>query len=289
MALQGSSATVFTKYSGLGRFPLAASFALSLVACGGDNSAPGSISGSLLVNQGASIQISPGVAFPVSVSLQGSTGVTALPVSITSSNTTVATVNPGRCNLSSAAGQDSCQVIVHGLGSGTIYLNVVASGYDTVNAPVSLQTPTPPNYGKIQIGAFPSAKALSTTAFSMTAQQDSIVTLAASITGFNTPLDGVPILIAVSSGSGSVIGNSQCSVDSSVDANHYCLYKVQMPAAPGSVTIKTTAVGATAPDFAGQAPTVHIQVQAAAVPGTLVLQSSGADVPRSLGGRNVIL
>lgn len=273
--------------------------ASAFAACGGSDTA--AVSGALSVNNGEALQIAPNVAYSVPVSLRPSAAVatlpvifavlpvavavaaepvaaTAVPVAITSSDPTVASVYPSTCHLSSDPGQDTCHVTVRGLTTGVVSLLATAPGYAPAAAPAAIRVAATPNYGRIQIGAFPSASAPSTSNFAMTAQQNDTVTLAASITNFDTSLDGVPILLTITSGGGSIVGNPQCNVDSAADANHYCLYKIKLPAAPATVVVSAKAVGSVAGDFSNQ-PTASITVQASAVPGTLVLQSTDGVVP----------
>jgi len=129
----------------------------------------------------------------------------------------------------------------------------------------------------LQISSFPSANPASTSNFTMTAQTDDTITLATSITAFDTPLNGVPILLSVNGGA-SIVGNAQCNVDSNYDANHYCLYKVKLPAAAGKIVATATAVGNTASDFSNT-PTVTITVQSAPVAGKIIVQGTGAGIP----------
>jgi hypothetical protein len=266
---------------------IAATLALSLTACsggsGGGSSGALPVNGTLSVNNGAVIQVEPKVAYALPVSLKGSAGVAALPVTVTSSDSTIATVSHSTCNLSSVPGQDTCQVIVRGVGAGELSLSATAPGYTTTSTHASIKAAgSTSQYGSIQIGSFPSATPPSTSNFNMTAQTGDTVTLATSITNFTTPLDGVPILLSIAGG-GTITGNPQCNVDSAQDANHYCLYKIALPSTPGTVTATATAVGTTAGDFS-TAPTVTITVQTAAVPGTIVLQSDSGSVPLGMSG-----
>jgi carbon monoxide dehydrogenase subunit G len=114
----------------------------------------------------------------------------------------------------------------------------------------------------------------------MTAQVGDIITLATSITGYDTPLNGVPIFLSVNNGA-TIVGNPQCNVDSNYDANHYCLYKVQLPTTAGSVTATATAVGNNAGDFSNT-PTATITVQNNPVPGQIVLQGTGTGIPQGM-------
>lgn len=286
--------------------------ALGLSACGGDDSA--TVNGALSINNGTEISIGEDVAHAIPVSLNGSSGVQTLAVNIASSNTSIATVYPKTCYLSSTQGHHSCLVFLRGKNDGSVSITASAMNYATATSKVSVSEAvavkasiekagiekasaanasakledsnlgtikaTTPNYGKLQIGSFPSAHPPSTSNFSMNAQTGDTITLMTSITSFDTPLNGVPIFLSVTGGA-SIIGNAQCNVDSNYDASHYCLYKVQLPSKAGTVTATATAVGNTASDFSNK-PTATISVQSAQVPGAIIVQGTGAGIPSGM-------
>jgi hypothetical protein len=270
--------------------------ALGLTACGGGGSSTETSNGSLAINNGTDIRIGEGVVYTVPVSLDASTGVNAVAVTISSSDNSIVTIYPKTCYLSSTQGHNSCLVFVRGKNNGSVVLTASATGYSGAHSKVSVRantmftssdtshytsvapSATAPNYGQLQIGSFPSANPPSTSNFAMTAQVGDTITLATSITGFDTPLNGVPVLLSVTSGGASIVGNAQCNVDSNHDANHYCLYKVKIPATPTTVVVTASAVGNTASDFSNS-PTTTITVQSAAVPGQIVLQGMGSGIP----------
>ena len=66
----------------------------------------------------------------LSVSLDDSTGVSNLQVSISSSNVNIATVSPSICQLSSGKNR-TCQVTVTGVATGTVSFTASATGYST--------------------------------------------------------------------------------------------------------------------------------------------------------------
>jgi hypothetical protein len=273
---------------------LSAILALSLTACNDSDS--NVTNGSLSVNNGSGVTIGETVAHAIPVALNGSSGVKALAVDIASSDNSIATVYPKTCYLSSTSGHHSCLVFLRGKNDGTVSITASATGYDKASSKVvvneivgskpvaqnmsAIKAATTPNYGQLQIASFPSANHPSTSNFAMTAQVGDIITLATSITNFDTPLNGVPIFLSVNNGA-TIVGNPQCNVDSNYDANHYCLYKVQLPTAAGSITATATAVGNNAGDFSN-APTATITVQNNAVPGQIVLQGTGTGIPQGM-------
>lgn len=274
-------------------FGLALGLALGLAACNDDSSVT---NGSLSINNGSEITIGETVAHAIPVALNGSSEVKALAVNIASSDTSIVTVYPKTCYLSSTSGHHSCLVFLRGKNNGTVSITASAAGYDKASSKVivneivestpvalsmgAIKAATAPNYGKLQIASFPSANTPSTSNFAMTAQVGDTITLATSITGFDTPLNGVPILLSVTGGA-SIVSNPQCNVDSNYDANHYCLYKVKLPATAGTVTATATAVGNNAGDFSNT-PTATITVQSNPVPGTIILQGTGTGIPQGM-------
>ncbi|HES76089.1 MAG TPA: hypothetical protein ENO09_03660, partial [bacterium] len=278
-------------------FGLMSFLAFGLAACGGSSEVV--VNGSLSVNNGTDIQIGENVAHAIPVALNGSVDVKALAVNIASSDPSVATVYPKTCYLSSTTGHHSCLVFLRGRNDGKVSITASAAGYASTSSKVTVSPnvtakamflataaansgtikASTPNYGQLQISSFPSANPASTSNFTMTAMAGDTITLATSITGFDTPLNGVPIFLSVNGGA-SIVGNPQCNVDSNYDASHYCLYKVKLPAAAGKVVATATAVGNTASDFSNT-PTVTITVQSAPVPGQIVIQGTGAGI--SLG------
>ncbi len=249
--------------------------------------ASGTPTGGLLnLNSGASIrQYTPGASVVVPLALTGASGGAALPVTIISSDPKIATASPATCFLVTSGSGSSCPVTLRTIAAGTATLTATASGYDPVSTQVVVggSPPEQYNYGEIQIAAFPSASAPSTMNFPMTAQLGQIVTLQVSLTGFDQPLDGVPIFLQTTTGS--IVGNPQCNVDSTVDANHTCLYQVQLPStAPAGNTVTVTAhvVGNPASFQAWNSPTVTITTTSGPVPGSIVLESLDGSAPRGM-------
>lgn len=242
--------------------------------------------GTLTVNNNAAIQqydINTAVVVPVT--FNGGAVAAVTPISVTSSNTSVVTVSPNTCYLPGSGSGAACQVVVRGVSAGTASVTVSAAGATPVSIPVTFggTVPTQPNYGSVQIGAFPSAANPSTSGFNMTAQVGQTVTLMTSLTGFNKSLDGVPI--ALSTTAGTFVGNPQCNVDSTLDANHYCIYQLKLPAtAPTNNTVTVTAnvVGNAAGYQTWNSPTVTITTAATPVAGTIALQSTGANMPEGM-------
>lgn len=275
---------------------LGLALALSLSAC--NDSDPSVANGALSINQGAEITTGEGVALTVPLSLNASREIKALAVTMTSSDPAIATIWPKTCYLSSTPAHDACRIFLRGKKAGAVTISASAPGYTktstrlvvtpnfelTSSAKTTQAQAVPqaagPNYGQLQIASYPSARAPSTSNFPMTAMMGDTITLAASITGFNTPLNGVPILLSVNNGA-SIVGNPQCDVDSNYDANHYCLYKVKLPNNTGTVTATAQAVGNNANDFSNT-PTATITVQNTPVVGTIALQGTGAGIPQGM-------
>ena len=276
-------------------FSIMSFLAFGLAACGGSSEVV--VNGSLSVNNGTDIQIGETVAHAIPVALNGSVDVKALAVNIASSDPSVATVYPKTCYLSSTTGHHSCLVFLRGRNDGKVSITASAAGYASTSSKVTVSPnvtakamflataaansgtikASMPNYGQLQISSFPSANAPSTSNFTMTAMAGDTITLATSIAGFDTPLNGVPIFLSVTGGA-SIVGNAQCNVDSNYDVNHYCLYKVKLPATAGTVVATATAVGNTASDFSNT-PTATITVQSAPVAGQIVIQGTGVGIP----------
>jgi hypothetical protein len=268
--------------------------ALSLGACGGSGHGAGDVheddissaAGTLSLNAGASIrQYTPGTALSIPVSVNGASGSSTVPLTVTSSDNTIAAVSPTTCSLSSGGSGNSCQVVVRAVAAGTATLTASAPGYDEVSitAVIGGSPPSKYDYGSVQIGAFPSATPPSTTRFAMTAQLGQVVTLQTSLAGFNQALNGVPILLSTTAGS--LLGNPQCNVDSSADASHYCTYRVQLPStapAGNAVTVTAHVVGNAAGFQTWNAPTVTITTTANTIPGSIVLQSQDGTAPQGL-------
>ena len=260
-----------------------------LSGCGGGSSSSSttSFSGTLTLNNSTPIQqyvVGTAIAIPVTAAGSGSSA--TVPVTITSSNPRVVSVSPSTCYLSGSAPGDVCQVIVRGIAAGTVTLTASTPGATDVliTATYGGTAPATPNYGSVQIGSFPSAIAPSTSNVNTTAQLGKIVTLQTSLTGFDTALDGVPILLSADGGA-TFVGNPQCNVDSAADANHYCMYQLQLPStAPANNTVTVTAnvVGAAAAYQTWNAPTVTITTQSTSVAGSVVLQSTGAGAPKDM-------
>ncbi|MEJ1965207.1 MAG: thaumatin family protein [Gammaproteobacteria bacterium] len=150
---------------------------------------------------------------------------------------------------------------------------------------VSVGGPPPETYryGKIQIGAFPSARQPSATDFTMTAQLGQIVTLQANLADFDQSLDGIPVFLQTTAGA--FVGNPQCEVDSGLDAKHTCLYTLQLPTAPpagGTITVTARVVGNPSAFQAWNTPTVTISATPAPVAGSIVLESLDGSAPRGM-------
>ncbi len=280
--------------------------ALTLAACGGGSST--TLNGNLTLHDGSELRIVTGVAHAFDLRLNGSQDVSALPVSVTVSDPRMASVFPQTCYLSSNPEHQSCMLLLRGKQSGSVTITASAAGYPSVQQRLTINedaarvktqtlharprnTSSTPNYGKLQIGAFPSASAPSSSNFNMTAMAGQTITLAASITDFDTPLNGVPILLTVDGTSGaSIASNPQCNVDSNYDAKHFCLYTIKLPPniptsgsppQPVPVIVTAQAVGGNATDFSNQ-PTATITLQTAPVPGKVVIQGTGSGVVQGM-------
>ncbi len=266
----------------LQRIAAAAAVALSLSACSNNDSATAAPAPGLLsINNAAPIKlytVGKAVAVPVALSRGG--GEIALAVDVTSSDPTIATVSSGKCHLSDHETGNRCQLLVRAVAAGSATLTASAPGYAPVTLFASFGGAAPKEalYGAVQIGAFPSSGEPSTSNFDMAAQLGTSVKLQASLTGFDTTLDGVPILLSTTAGS--IKGNPQCNVDSGADANHYCIYELQLPAtAPAGNTVTVTAkvVGNPSSFQTWNSPTVTIKTQSNPVPGTIALQGTGSN------------
>jgi len=239
--------------------------------------------GTLTLNNGKDIrQYATGTALDIPITLSGASNTDPVPVSITSN---IASISPNTCYLTGSGNGSTCHVMVRGMSEGQDVIKASAPAYaDDALIGITVGNAaqaTTPNYGSVQIGVYPSAHQPSTSNFTTTAKLGQIVRLQTSLTGFDTPLDGVPILLDATGGA-SFVGNPQCSVDSTKDQNHYCLYELRLPnTAPknNTVTVTATVVGNPASFQAWNSPTVTITTQDKAVPGTIVLQKRDTSVP----------
>ncbi len=251
---------------------------------GGLGSSPAGAS--LSLNDGAAIrQYTLGTALAVPVRLSGAPNDGPVSVTLESSDVRVATITPGVCFLTSGENGKSCLAVLHTLATGTAMLTASAPGYADVSIPVSVGGAAPEryNYGQLQIAAFPSATPPSAAEFAMTAQLGQVVTLQASLTGFDQSLDAVPVLLQATAGA--FVGNPQCNVDSGADAHHTCLYKLRLPdAAPAGNTVTVTArvVGNASSFQVWNTPTVAIATRSAPVPGTIALETLDGSAPRGM-------
>lgn len=254
-----------------------------------DDSDPPAVSDpstTLNLNNGAAIrQYTAGASVVVPLSLSGGANQAPVAVTIASSDVKVAAASPNTCFLSGTGSGSSCLVTVRAVSAGSATLSASAQGKSAATAQVSVGG-TPPqqyNYGQVQFGTYPTASSLSTSDFPTTAQLGQIVTLQANLTGFDQPLNGIPIFLQTTAGS--IVGNPQCNVDSAADANHTCLYQLRMPsAAPAGNKVIVTArvVGNPSSFQAWNAPTVTITTTNAPVPGTIALESTDGSAPRGM-------
>jgi hypothetical protein len=241
---------------------------------------------SLNLNGGTAIrQYTAGASVVVRLSLSGAADQPPVTVTIASSDVKVAAVSPSSCFLSGTSNGSSCLVTVRAIGAGTATLSASAAGQAAATTLVTVGgTPSQQyNYGQIQVGTFPSASAPSTSDFQAAGQLGQIVTLQASLTGFDQPLNGIPILLQASAGA--IVGNPQCNVDSAADANHTCLYQLRLPsAAPAGNKVVVTArvVGNPSSFQAWNAPTVTITMTSAPVAGALALENTDGSAPRGM-------
>lgn len=261
---------------------------LQLSACNDSGRTPSTnentgTTGNLTLNNGTDIhQLETGIPLDIPIQLNGASNTDPIPVSITSN---IAIISPNTCYLTGSGNGSSCRVIVRGMSEGSDIIKASAPGYANdasigITVGGAAQT-TKPNYGSVQIGVYPSAKTPSTGNFTTKAQLGKIVRVQTSLTGFNKSLDGVPILLSATAGA-TFIGNPQCSVDSAMDAKHYCLYEVQLPyTAPkdNKVTVTAEVVGNPASFQTWNKPTVTITTQKTFVPGTIVLQKRDTNIP----------
>jgi hypothetical protein len=241
---------------------------------------------SLHLNGGTTIrQYTSGASVAVPLSLSGAANQPPMMVTITSSDMKVAAASPGSCFLSGTGNGSSCLVTVRAIGAGTATLSASTPGQATATMQVAVGgTPSQQyNYGQIELGTFPSSSALSTSDFQAAGQLGQIVTLQASLTGFDQTLNGVPIFLQASAGA--IVGNPQCNVDSAADANHTCLYQLRLPsAAPAGNKVVVTArvVGNSSSFQAWNAPTVTVTTTYSPVAGAIALESTDGSAPRGM-------
>lgn len=96
------------------------------------------------------IQVTNGSIQKVFISLKDSTGVVGQKVNINATDSSVATVSPKTCALSSgSAVNSSCMVTISGTGIGSTSLLVSSNGYSTLALPTA--TESKPFYGKFEV------------------------------------------------------------------------------------------------------------------------------------------
>lgn len=110
---------------------------LSFLACSGNGAASNNTSNGILAFKQSSVMVTNGSVTELNLTLSGSTEVSGLVVTLSSSNPTVATVIPAVCILSSApASPQSCEVQVRGLATGSANIIATASGYNVSSVAV---------------------------------------------------------------------------------------------------------------------------------------------------------
>lgn len=115
---------------------------LLLAACGGSSGSSGGGSqvqpGNLSFSESA-INVTQGSDRELILQLNNSSGLSGLEVAITSSESSVATISPAVCVLSSPPGSpSSCEIIVHGVADGVANITANANGYQSVIAIVDV-------------------------------------------------------------------------------------------------------------------------------------------------------
>ncbi len=115
---------------------------LLLAACGGSSGSSGGGSqvqpGNLSFSESA-INVTQGSDRELILQLNNSSGISGLEVAITSSESSVATISPAVCVLSSPPGSpSSCEIIVHGVADGVANITANANGYQSVIAIVDV-------------------------------------------------------------------------------------------------------------------------------------------------------
>ena len=112
---------------------------LLLAACGGSSGGGSQVQPGNLSFSESVINVTQGSDRELILQLNNSSGISGLEVAITSSESSVATMSPAVCVLSSPPGSpSSCEIIVHGVADGVANITANANGYQSVIATVDV-------------------------------------------------------------------------------------------------------------------------------------------------------
>lgn len=225
-----------------------------------------SAKGSLSIVESKGTTTGKGEKIGLNIALVNSKNVTGSKVSFSSSDPSVAILNPSTCIVSS---ENSCRVMVHGLSAGTSTITASADGYESSSV-VHTVDPTV-QYGKVMIND-------NTSDFTIIGQAGKTVRLIGQLDQAAN-LSGIPINI--SSTSADVKSTpAQMNVDSNFDLNHFAQFIVSLPSTPGTYSLKAAVVGDLASHYTPLIITLKVQAQAFA--GTLVLDPGNVNVPMGM-------
>lgn len=141
-----------------------AAVATALVACGGDgNNSNGFVAGNLAFFPDVAVDVRVGNSYQLTLSLENSSGVSGLPVTVSVADTSKATVDQATCSLSSGAATSECQLLVRGIAAGSTQILASANGYNSVALPITVSGSGTVNYGSLAVAAGPGDSNYTTT------------------------------------------------------------------------------------------------------------------------------
>ncbi len=178
-----------------------------------------------------------GESTAATVTLSGSANVSDLIVYILSSNTSVLSIEPQSCNLSTV--NNSCQVHITGLAAGNAVANVSATGYNYISSDtITVNSPVVPGNLSVTLGVSDLAYGESTTATVTLTDSSRVNGLSVNISsGNNNIATVIPGSCTVSSANNtcqvSVIGGSQTDTTAiTASANEYTAAQADINVAP---------------------------------------------------------
>ena len=185
----------------------------------------------------ASSTITQGNTITAIVTLSGSTGVTSLPVTVTSTNVTssaskILSVTPASCTLNSTT-KTTCQVIVSGLESGVASISASASGYTTASS----------NHISVNPKAVPGNLSVSLSKASLTAGESTTAKI--SLVG-SSNVTGIVASISSGNTSLAVVNKNSCTLSSAQNSCNVIVTAVSNVSNNSTTTINATSNGYTA-------------------------------------------
>lgn len=195
------------------------------VTVSGSANVPGNLSFSK-----SSESITVGSSNHVTLSLDNSSGVSNLVVTLSSSSSSIATTTPTTCTLSSGTSSSrSCEIDMNGISSGTATITASAPGYNSPTVQVSVG-------GSPVTGSI----AFSTTALSVAVGESKVISLDLN----NSSGVSVTATLSSSATATATVSPITCNLASPV-ANRHCSVTITGVANGGPITIGATATGYT--------------------------------------------